>query len=290
MGLRSHSQGAFPPGGTSPTQGAFPPGGTSWLQPRASRSWRWSERGDTTHPPLRPKPPISTGWGNEGIWDRAMEGALLLPSRPLGTSQSHTAPRGLSAQRIAVPRAQAGGKGWALLPVPGCTPKLGAPQNQKAGAVCVFIPQLSSLPRMMHCTGNGPRSRAEGRFCSVYKMGSLQSLCSYSGHSSGPKGEKGVVRAPYRSPCAHVPAAHSLLEETWPGASLPRGGGHPAQPRSFLTPPQDLWISLETREVVTHALGHIPTPHPHPCGHHQALAESILTPNRGGKPSAPRPW
>lgn len=281
MELRSHSQ------------GAFPPGGISWLQPRASRSWRWSRRGDTTHPPLRPKTRISTGWGNEGIWDRAMEGALFLPSRPLGTSQSHTAPPRDSAPRGSLcPALRLGVKAG---PSSLCQD---APQNWvhpkivccwKAGAACVFIPGHYSLPRVFHCTGKGPCSRAEGSFCSVYTTGSLQSLCSYSGHSSGPKGERGVVRAPYRSPCAHVPAAHSLLEETWSGASLPRGGAHPALPRSFLTSPQDLWIPLETREAVTHTLGHIPTPHPHPGGHHQALAESILTPSRG-EPSAPPSW
>lgn len=117
----------------------------------------------------------------------------------------------------------------------------------------MFIPGPDLLPRVIRCMGACYSSRAEGRFCAAYTTGSFRSLYSYSGHSSRPKGERGVVRASYRSPCAHVPTAHSLLEETWSGPSSPRGGGHPAQPRSFLgqdlapaalTPPQDLWVPV----------------------------------------------
>lgn len=165
----------------------------------------------------------------------------------------------------------------------------------------MFIPGHDFLPRVIRCMGTCYRSRAEGRFCAAYTTGSFRSLYSYSGHSSRPKGERGVVRASYRSPCAHVPTALPpggnvvwTLLAPWrrsPSSAqeLPRAG--PCSSSSHPTSGPLGPSHLETHEVVTHTLGHIPTPLSHPRAPPSPCWEHP-DPDPGGSPglSTPPTW
>lgn len=64
------------------------------------------------------------------------------PAGHWGRVKATAAPQGLSTQGIAVPRAQAGDKGWVPLPMPGCTPKLGAARRQEPHA-CSYLDMTS---------------------------------------------------------------------------------------------------------------------------------------------------